>query len=55
METNFITIYLFCLQGRMINFVTPLRNGVTFSKYKIYNGFYVIKFIFEIAEPTICI
>ena len=32
----------------MVNFVTP---GVTFSEYKVYAGFYVIKFIFEIAEP----
>ena len=51
METHFITIYLFCLQAR----ITELHNRVTFSKYKIYNGFYVIKFIFEIAEPNICI
>ena len=51
METNFITIYLFCLQARMINFVTLLGNGVAISKYKIYNGFHKIKLIFEIAEP----
>ena len=43
------------LRVRMANFVIPLRNGVTFSKYKIYNRFYVIKFISEIAEPTVCI
>ena len=55
METNFITIYFFCLQARMVNFVTLLRNGVTFSKEKIYDGFYVIKFIFEIADTTMCI
>ena len=47
METNFITIYLLCLQARMKEFY----NGFI----KIYNGFYVIKFIFEIADPTICI
>ena len=29
METNFINIYLFWLQARMINFVTPLHDGVT--------------------------
>ena len=55
METNFITFYLFCLQARMVNFVTLLRNRVTFSKEKICDGFYVIIFIFEIADPTICI
>ena len=55
METNFITIYLSYLQARMVNFVTLFCKRVTFSKQKIYNGFYVIKFIFEIADPTVYI
>ena len=54
METHFITIYLFCLQARKVNFVTPLCNRVTFSKYKIYNGFYVINSFLRLLSQ-ICV
>ena len=46
-QTLFLFILLASKNGQFCH-------SVTFSKYKIYNRFYVIKFIFDIAKHLMC-